>query len=497
MTKSRLLYALTCAFSLLLLAWCYYPTAIPLYERWNQPNEPYSHGLVVLGVCLALAARQWQALAAIPKAPWWPAIIPLLALTLLWLSARIANVQVVQQLTLPAIAFFTLMGLLGRATARQLRFPFAVFYAVVPVWDALNPLLQLLTVKVCTIGLKLLGIPAYIESTQISIPAGTLHVAGGCSGLNYLLMMGFVSAVYAHLYYRTMRHKILLMLIAVAFGLLCNWIRVFCLVIIGHVTQMQSPLMNEHEVMGWIIFAICLVPFLYIALRIEVRSSARDSTAARDGAPAAQRLERPWLPAIAAGAVAVIGPIWYLAVSTTAASDSLALALARQQPALTAAVPSTSWQPAFVKADEYTVFKDIRTTPATELHVVTYLSQEQGKELVQWGNRIADEGSWKLASDRTIADTSGTDYRLAVIQGAGRQAEVLYWYAVGERFTASDSWAKIYQVAAFLHGRQDASLMAIFYPCPTADCEPARMQAMAAAVSIKEDYRKATRQATR
>ncbi len=493
MTKSRLLYALACAFSLLLLAWCYYPTAIPLYERWNQPNEPYSHGLVVLGVCLALAARQWQALAAIPKAPYWPAVIPLLALTLLWLSARIANVQVVQQLALPAIAFFTLMGLLGRATARQLRFPFAVFYAVVPVWDALNPLLQLLTVKVCTIGLKLLGIPAYIESTQISIPAGTLHVAGGCSGLNYLLMMGFVSAVYAHLYYRSMRHKILLMLIAAAFGLLCNWIRVFCLVMIGHVTQMQSPLMTDHDALGWVIFAICLVPFLYIALQIEARSSAQDSTAASDEVPATQRLERPWLPAIATGAVAVIGPLWYLAVSTNAASDSLALALARHQPALTTAVSSTSWQPAFVKADEYTVFKDIRTTPATELHVVTYLSQEQGKELVGWGNRIADEGSWKLASDRTIADASGTDYRLAVIQGAGRQAEVLYWYAVGDRFTASDSWAKIYQVAAFLHGRQDASLLAIFYPCPTADCEPARMQAMAAAASIKEDYRKASR----
>lgn len=489
MMTSRQQYAITCIISLLLLAWCYYPTAATFDARWSQPHQAYSHGYAVLAVCIALAIRQWPNLAAAHKSPYWPAFIPLLGLSLLWLAARVANVLVVQQLALPAIVFMTLLGLLGKSVARHLRFPFALFYAVVPVWDALNPLLQTLTVKVCTIGLKLLGIPAYIEATQISIPSGTLQVAGGCSGLNYLLMISIISAVYAHLYYHSKLHKITLMLVAVAFGLVCNWIRVFSLVVIGYVTKMQSPLMAEHEVMGWIIFAICLVPFLYIALHIETTRVASDRAKLTDAAPAVQGLPNAsWRRAIAVGLAAVIGPLWYLAVSGPSDSGGFALALSESQPALTSPITEPQWRPAFVNADEYAVFNDVRTAPPTELHVVTYLTQEQGKELVQWDNRIADEQSWRLISEETITDERGAQFRKAAIQGTGRRAEVLYWYAIGDRFTASDSRAKILQVVSFLKGREEASLLAIFYLCPAGSCEYARTESTKAAVAIKKDY---------
>ena len=494
MSIYKLAYFLSCLGTLLLVACCYNETALSFETRWNTRHEAYSHGYLLLLVCIAMGVRKWRLLAALPKQPYWPALLPLIVLSLLWLMGRIANVLIIQQAALPAIIFFTLKALLGCPTARHLRFSFALFYAAVPVWDMFNPWLQLLTVKVCTLGLRFMGIPAFIESTQITIPTGTFQVAGGCSGLNYLLMIGIIAAVYGHLYYNRVRYKILLLCVALFFGLLCNWIRVFSLVIAGYTSEMQSPLINDHEMLGWFVFALCLIPFLFIALRIETLQSERYPS---PGKTRPQRIvTASWTLAAAAISLAAnIGPLWLTTAITPGSVASIAQALVQQQTTLVPFAGKPEWQPCYLNSDEYTILHEPRVNPPMQIHLVTYLTQEQGKELVQWDNTIVNEERWQLLSEHSVEDGEGNSLRLASIQSktsANQQrAEVLYWFAIGDHFTSSDLAAKFYQVLAFLKSQKSASLLAIFYKCTTQDCGPARSQALESVTVLKRNYLKA------
>src|SRR5690606_14047274 len=112
---------------------------------------------------------------------------------------------------------------------------------------------------------KLSRLTALIDGNNIFLPSGTIFIADGCSGLRYLiisLLIGYIMALMNH--YRFMQ-SIGVLVIAVALGLVANWLRIYLLVLIGYLTDMQSSLMRDHETFGWIIFAMIMVPTVYFA----------------------------------------------------------------------------------------------------------------------------------------------------------------------------------------------------------------------------------------
>jgi exosortase/archaeosortase family protein len=52
-------------------------------------------------------------------------------------------------------------------------------------------------------------------------------------------------------------------------ALLGNWLRIISIVIVGHVTEMQSPLVSDHGTFGWLIFAALLTIWMMAMNKIE------------------------------------------------------------------------------------------------------------------------------------------------------------------------------------------------------------------------------------
>ncbi len=435
MSNLRNAYLLLIAAALALLCYYYYPTVVSYGSRWQVSGGAYSHGYPLLVLCIVLVFRQMPNIIKLPLQPFWPAVGMVLVLSLVWLFGRISDVLVLQQAALPALVLLFITALCGLGLGRCLRFPFLLFYAAVPLWDALNPALQWLTVKVCTFGLYIVGIPAFIEENQISIPAGSFQVAGGCSGLSYLLMFGTIGALFGHLYYRKWWHKIILLVIAAFMGLLCNWIRVFSLVIVGQSSGMGSPLLGDHEAMGWIVFALCLLPFFYIATHLEKYSShqpkeARSATTVSAGAA--------WFFAgITATMAAVMGPLLFRSAAHNAIDGELQMALSNSQSTLINYAPRPAWSPDYDNYDQYLVLQFPARNPEMLVHMLTYFSQEQGKELIHWGNEIVDKQKWNVTAESDWADPAGKKVKLVELQSITGKAELLYWYSVGGFATAS------------------------------------------------------------
>ena len=488
MINLRIAYLLLVALALCVLCYFYSDTLASYGVRWQVPNGAYSHGYPLLALCTILILRQLPKVARTPLAPNWAAAGIALALSLMWLFGRVSDVLVLQQTVLPALFLLFITALCGLNAGRQLRFPFLLFYSAVPLWDALNPFLQWLTVKVCTFGLYLVGIPAFIEENQISIPAGTFRVAGGCSGLSYLLMLSTIGAIFGHLYYRQWWHKVLLLLIAAMMGLICNWIRVFSLVLVGQSSNMQSPLMGDHETMGWVVFALCLPPFFFIATRLEKHDMRSPLERAPTRAAATNSPAARLAAIIAVTAAAVSGPVLFRFAGQTPINGELETVLDNSQSTLINYAPEAAWAPAYDNYDQHLVLQFPARNPEMQVHMLTYFFQEQGKELIHWENQIADEQNWKKVAESDWQIPMGGKIKLAELRSLSGSAELLYWYSVGGFATASPVLAKVFQLPAFLLGRQDAALLAIFYQCKPATCAEIRGRAVREVETVNKVY---------
>jgi exosortase A len=137
-------------------------------------------------------------------------------------------------------------------------FPAAFLIFIFPFWGALAQPLQSLSVLAVTYLMSFTGVPVFVEATYITVPAGVFEVAGGCSGLRYLIVSLAISSLFIFLNISKAKNAFLFLLVAILGALLTNWIRITALVLIGQYTNMESSLMTDHNAFGWYLY----IPFM-------------------------------------------------------------------------------------------------------------------------------------------------------------------------------------------------------------------------------------------
>ena len=142
-------------------------------------------------------------------------------------------------------------------------FAASYFIFLLPVWGVLIVPLQSLSVIATDFLLSFTSIPVFIKDQFVHIPSGIFEIAGGCSGLRYLLTSLAISTLFSFLYFRTIKNTVIFTLVAILGALLTNWLRIAALIIIGHQTEMTSPLMDDHNMFGWYLF----IPFMFLLFK--------------------------------------------------------------------------------------------------------------------------------------------------------------------------------------------------------------------------------------
>ncbi len=489
MSRLKFTYIVICIFTALFIGVVYFPTAATFDARWNTRQEAYSHGYLIVLISLLFIASKWKDIARAPLKPaLWPLLL-LLGAAALWFLGEITNVRIAKQLALPAIGLLTLTSLLGYAIGRILCFPFLLLYTVVPFWDVLNPALQALTVSVADFALGLVNVPAYIQDTFITIPAGTFKVSSGCSGLNYLLMSITFALIYSYLYARAITQTALIIAVGVLFGLACNWTRVIALILIGQITDMQSSLIKDHEMLGLIIFAVYLVPLFsllnLIISRIptkNLRSPSPDTE--KPFAAKAYWLLAPTLSLL----ITVTGPAWSKQTNKTSVTGSFSPLFMRYSALHLREAYDKDWSPSFLNADTHASFYFSSSEQPIYIHFSIYFNQSQEKELISGSNQLYQQQHWHRKSVKTLSSPA---VKLENIQSARnkKNKEIIYWYAIGSRSTTSPWQAKMLQALEFITGRTDASLITLSYDC-LETCDITRAEALNLITALQSDYDK-------
>ena len=255
---------ITLLFPLTLLGLCYVYSGAFLYfhEVWTDVGT-YSHGYISLMIALFLYhVNKWQGFSLNSS-------INQKALGLLFATLLLATIfQIFKIELLYRSSFLLSAALLVKTFIKEqewkYHYPqFGLLSFALPIWGLSIDTLQYVAAGVVSYGVNLSGVEVMLDGILISIPAGTFKVANGCSGLRYILVAMSLVVVFSHRFLNDKTNMVKLAVIAVVLSILVNWIRIGYLVYVGHVSNMQDPLIADHNMLGWWIF-IAPVVLIYV-----------------------------------------------------------------------------------------------------------------------------------------------------------------------------------------------------------------------------------------
>jgi EpsI family protein len=462
----------------------FFPSLRWLAVRWSETGS-YGHGFLVVPLALFFlnrAAMRGRKAARYVGAFHWL----LAALSVAWAFAYMSNVQVAQDALLPVLLLIAFGGLYGWQGLRAALLPVALFLLAIPVWDYTVLPLQLATAKVVEALLIAADFPVLVDGDLVHVSSGTFEIAGGCSGIRFLLTATILTIAYGQLYLRSRRARIKLMAAGIGLALGVNWIRVALVVIVGDVVGMDHPVVVDHAWLGWVLFAMALIPLFVYARRLEQADESANRDDGSDANGDAQN-SPPHASALSVIVVVVamgIGPLWALAVSMT--DDEIStVSLPSATGTWVGPEPNvSSWRPRFVgaSAEASALYRSSRGDVYVYANV--YARQTQTAELI--GNENSVAGDWRTDEEArtSLAGDDGSVVTLTARSRAGRLWLIWYWYDIGGYEVSSDVEAKLYQGALALVGERRAGIIALATECES-DCDEAATRLTSFASTVR------------
>jgi exosortase len=251
------------------LAVLYAPVLRELIETWNRVSY-HTYGFFIAPFSLWLA---WEARDDVRHAPlraWWPGLVVAAAGLAVLAAGTQAELLAVRSLSLPVVLAGVGLFALGPGGFRPLAFPvgFLAFMTPLPqpALAALSAPLQSTASVVATAALNLVGIPAVRDGLFITLPAVVLHVTEDCNGLRFLLAMAVLGVAFGVLTQRTLRFRLLVVLLALATGLVANQFRVTGTGVVAHLWGREAATGMAHLVYGKAVYFATMVPFVLAVL---------------------------------------------------------------------------------------------------------------------------------------------------------------------------------------------------------------------------------------
>lgn len=447
-----------------------------ILSEWSASSGTLSHGYLVAAISVYLFVTAIPQAATVRQDPMWAALPVLLTLSTIWLLGQAATIIAIQTVVLPAMLLSAIALSFGLAVTRKFAFAIVFIYFAMPAIEHLQPIFQTITVLAVRILIRLTDIPALVEGNIVFVPRGEFQIAGGCSGLNFVVAGLSLAVFFGHLFFTTNRQNLKLISAVLALTMFGNWVRVFSIIVIGYRSNMQSPMVDDHLTLGWIIFAVLMVPAYVIARKIE-SSNISDNRNQNSRTHSVGKLSPNWGAVIVTIAAMIIGPVWANSNSRShSSSDSLAIEFPAGTLDWTGPGESNwGWQPRFTNPTVESVVEYRSGSDVVLVYANVYLSQDQGRELIYFSNNLG--GDWRVSpSDdelpKTVRLDDGAEYGQIRMKNYVGDWLIWYRYQNGDKFDASAKHAKLSQALQTLKGNPEAGIVAFAILCRE-QCDPA------------------------
>ncbi|MEK7404099.1 MAG: exosortase/archaeosortase family protein [Acidobacteriota bacterium] len=244
-----------------LLVVSYAPVLVRMFRQWMDDPD-MGHGIFVpLVAAYMIWGKRQEVLAEPVSGNWWGlAVVGYGALQLVIATLGAELFLARTAFVISIIGAVLLLG--GTRVARQLAFPLALLFFMVPlpaiIFNQLTLPLQLLASRVAEVSLNLLGFPVLREGNILELASQRLSVAEACSGIRSLLSLTFLSLVYGYLFERKLWMRGALLVAAVPIAIVANSLRVTVSGILAEYNKEWAEGLF-HLAEGWVIFLLALV----------------------------------------------------------------------------------------------------------------------------------------------------------------------------------------------------------------------------------------------
>ena len=231
---------------------------LALVPRFGR--TPMAHRLLVPFVILFLVWQKREQVAAIPRR--FCPIGPPLLVTGIVVNAIGAHSHFVllQPLGIALIAIGYGFWFYGIGIMRELAFPVSCLAFLIPWPDVLastlTPPLRWAAVHGACFLAHTVGIPAHPDGYDILLPEITLHVEAACSGMQVLMALTAVCALFAYYTRAPIAHRWMLFLIGIPTALVLNIVRVALIIVCGRLVGWDIATGFVHEYSAPLLFVM-------------------------------------------------------------------------------------------------------------------------------------------------------------------------------------------------------------------------------------------------
>ena len=496
---------------------CFAHPIASLISVWSN-DALYSYGFAVPFIAAYIWWTRSEHAQAAPAVPDYRGGIPLvMGGTVLLLVGWLCALNSFEDVSVVVAFVGLLLILFGRDAVKPHWFALVYLLLMVPIWSipiaALQDPSRVLSTRIATALLHVIGIPALREGTNINLASHTIVVLRECSGVNQLIALTAMVLPAAYLWLDSNVRRVILLSFAIAVSYLANGVRIAVVGWLAYNGFGDGALHGTSHLMQGL--AVSAMGYLAVGAFFSVLSRSQPQSAARrdDGpsmagpsAVSAPIRRTMWLDAaivslmLAAAAARVsakplevplpgdlsslesrIGE-WTEEIGRPISPDGF--------PAIDDALvdvgryPSETGERRFIGVDSELV-RAYRTAAGARirLYVGYYQQQREGKDLA--GD--ASEALGSAASPLAVTAESGTltINEIARDTEAGRRG-LLFWYDVNGRVTPDIFKAKAYTIVDAMTRRSTngAVVMIAWDAEPRADASAARLQAIAFARSL-------------
>lgn len=450
----------------------YYPTALSILRIWLD-SEAYSHGLLLLPICMILFYIQWKRTGAnISFNPSLFVLFLIFLISLGWALARIGYVQIVQQLALISLFIFMPLALYGYKVGRKLIQPIALLLMAIPIWNFLLIYMQIVTTVMVGLLLNLFGISAIREGLIIQVPSGIFEVAESCSGLRQFIVATIIAIIFTFRYQLRIKKSIIFILLTMLLAIIVNIIRVFIVTVVGEFTNMQHPLVHDHVMLGWSLFGITVFIWIYFSARyVQNHKNITQIATIKTNNNSQEILKIPslhWKILLIILAYST-GPLFYLYM-TTHENNALNAEITlpeRINKFTRKEFIQKNWQPLiYGEDDKYFATYENEDGSKIDVLIYRYSQQEQGKEAIHVENRLYDPLKWKIQDQEKIqlSTSSSKTYQVEVTKIktlSGDERLIFRWYRTFNKDVASPLYAKGFNIIGSVLGNPSISIVIV------------------------------------
>ena len=436
---------------LVIIGWgiVFYPGISSAVKVWSV-SEIFTHSFFVIPVSLYLIyQKRFELIQTSFVSNFW--LIPILVGCLfVQLFGYLGDIKLLMHLATFSALPLIIWMMIGNQGAQVILFPLFFMLFSIPVGEQLIPYLQELTTDLAVPMLEMTGVPIYRNGLYLDIPEGRFLVAEACSGISFLITAVVFGFLYAYISFSTLRKQILFVGTSIIVPIAANAIRVYGIILTGHLSNMEYAVGADHLIYGGVFYAIILL--LLISIGEKFRDKEITIVTAEQVSAGLSIDHTKFLKMVLVILVLFISQIvWTYSIDDIDGPGQETLNKIQLDKLNVPVLEKdlVNWKPTYHQATEVRQgIIQIDKDNQVEFFIADYRSLGKNSgELISSLNRLYSDDRWTLLSEysASLYSLGGSLMITEVTSATGQVKLIAHWYELKDKRFTSKVKAKLYR----------------------------------------------------